>query len=78
MSFEPTKISGRMTATAARIAGRSGSPRPSFGGREQMPRWAIPGGGDIVRNMDVMPDGIPAVADGLTNQGWWRSNGESR
>ena len=30
--------------------------------------WMIPGGGDIVRNMDVMPDGNPVIADSLTNQ----------
>lgn len=30
--------------------------------------WAIPGGGDIVRNMDVMPDGNPVMASSLVNQ----------
>jgi virginiamycin B lyase len=30
--------------------------------------WAIPGGGDIVRNMDVNPDGNPVIANSLTNQ----------
>jgi virginiamycin B lyase len=30
--------------------------------------WAIPGGGDIVRNMDVTPDGNPVMANSLTNQ----------
>ena len=30
--------------------------------------WAIPGGGDIVRNMDVTPDGNPVVANSLANQ----------
>lgn len=29
--------------------------------------WAIPGGGDIVRNMDVMRDGNPVLADSLVN-----------
>ena len=27
--------------------------------------WAIPGGGDIVRNMDVTPDGNPVLANSL-------------
>jgi virginiamycin B lyase len=35
---------------------------------EKFQTWAIPGGGDIVRNMDVMPDGNPVIADSLTNQ----------
>jgi virginiamycin B lyase len=35
---------------------------------EKFQSWAIPGGGDIVRNMDVMPDGNPVIADSLTNQ----------
>ena len=35
---------------------------------EQFQSWAIPGGGDIVRNMDVTPDGNPVIADSLTNQ----------
>lgn len=30
--------------------------------------WAIPGGGDIVRNMDVTPDGNPVLANSLANQ----------
>jgi virginiamycin B lyase len=30
--------------------------------------WPIPGGGDIVRNMDVTPDGNPVMANSLTNQ----------
>ena len=34
----------------------------------QFQTWAIPGGGDIVRNMDVTPDGNPVIADSLTNQ----------
>lgn len=29
--------------------------------------WAIPGGGDIVRNMDVTPDGNPVLANSLVN-----------
>ncbi|NOJ41243.1 Vgb family protein [Bradyrhizobium australiense] len=35
---------------------------------EQFQSWAIPGGGDIVRNMDVAPNGNPVIADSLTNQ----------
>jgi virginiamycin B lyase len=35
---------------------------------EKFQSWAIPGGGDIVRNMDVNPDGNPVIADSLTNQ----------
>ena len=35
---------------------------------DQFQSWAIPGGGDIVRNMDVTPDGNPVMADSLTNQ----------
>ena len=35
---------------------------------EKFQTWAIPGGGDIVRNMDVMPDGNPVTANSLTNQ----------
>jgi virginiamycin B lyase len=34
----------------------------------QFQSWAIPGGGDIVRNMDVNPDGNPVIANSLTNQ----------
>jgi virginiamycin B lyase len=31
--------------------------------------WAIiPGGGDIVRNMDVTRDGNPVLANSLTNE----------
>ena len=30
--------------------------------------WAIPGGGDIVRNMAVTPDGNPVLAHSLANQ----------
>ena len=30
--------------------------------------WKIPGGGDIVRNMDVSPDGNPVLANSLVNQ----------
>jgi virginiamycin B lyase len=35
---------------------------------EKFQTWAIPGGGDIVRNMDVTPDGNPVMANSLTNQ----------
>ncbi len=35
---------------------------------EKFQSWAIPGGGDIVRNMDVTADGNPVIADSLTNQ----------
>jgi virginiamycin B lyase len=35
---------------------------------EAFQTWAIPGGGDIVRNMDVMPNGNPVTANSLTNQ----------
>ena len=35
---------------------------------EKFQSWAIPGGGDIVRNMDVTPDGNPVTANSLTNQ----------
>ena len=37
-------------------------------GAEKFQSWAIPGGGDIVRNMDVTPDGNPVMANSLTNQ----------
>ena len=37
-------------------------------GSENFQSWAIPGGGDIVRNMDVTPDGNPVIASSLTNQ----------
>jgi virginiamycin B lyase len=35
---------------------------------EKFQSWAIPGGGDIVRNMDVTPDGNPVMAHSLANQ----------
>jgi len=35
---------------------------------ETLQTWAIPGGGDIVRNMDVTPDGNPVTANSLVNQ----------
>jgi virginiamycin B lyase len=35
---------------------------------EKVQSWAIPGGGDIVRKMDVTPDGNPVTANSLTNQ----------
>ena len=35
---------------------------------EKFQTWSIPGGGDIVRNMDVMPDGNPVMAHSLTNE----------
>ena len=35
---------------------------------EQFQTWAIPGGGDIVRNMDVTRDGNPITANSLVNQ----------
>jgi virginiamycin B lyase len=35
---------------------------------EKFQSWAIPGGGDIVRNMDVTPDGNPVTANSLVNQ----------
>jgi virginiamycin B lyase len=35
---------------------------------EKFQTWTIPGGGDIVRNMDVTPDGNPVTANSLTNQ----------
>src|SRR5476649_1042142 len=35
---------------------------------EKFQTWAIPGAGDIVRNMDVMPNGNPVTANSLTNQ----------
>ena len=37
-------------------------------GSEKFQSWAIPGGGDIVRNMDVTPDGNPVMANSLANQ----------
>jgi virginiamycin B lyase len=35
---------------------------------EKFQTWAIPGGGDIVRNMDVSPNGNPVLANSLTNE----------
>jgi virginiamycin B lyase len=35
---------------------------------ESFQSWAIPGGGDIVRKMDVTPDGNPVTANSLANQ----------
>jgi virginiamycin B lyase len=35
---------------------------------EKFQSWAIPGGGDIVRNMDVTRDGNPVMANSLVNQ----------
>ena len=35
---------------------------------EKFQTWAIPGGGDIVRNMDVTPDGNLVMANSLVNQ----------
>ena len=35
---------------------------------EKFQSWAIPGGGDIVRNMSVTPDGNPVMANSLANQ----------
>src|SRR5262249_14485940 len=35
---------------------------------EKFQSWAIPGGGDIVRNMDAMRDGNPVMAHSLVNQ----------
>jgi virginiamycin B lyase len=35
---------------------------------EKFQSWAIPGGGDIVRNMSVLPDGNPVTANSLVNQ----------
>ena len=35
---------------------------------EKFQTWKIPGGGDIVRNMDVTPDGNPVLANSLVNQ----------
>jgi virginiamycin B lyase len=35
---------------------------------EKFQSWAIPGGGDIVRNMDVTADGNPVTAHSLANQ----------
>jgi virginiamycin B lyase len=35
---------------------------------ERFQSWAIPGGGDIVRNMDVTADGNPVMANSLANE----------
>jgi virginiamycin B lyase len=35
---------------------------------EKFQSWIIPGGGDIVRNMDVTRDGDPILANSLTNE----------
>jgi virginiamycin B lyase len=35
---------------------------------EKFQSWIIPGGGDIVRNMDVTRDGNPVLANSLTNE----------
>src|SRR3984893_18417154 len=35
---------------------------------EKFQTWPIPGGGDIVRNMDVTPDGNPVMANSLANE----------
>ncbi|MBV8922753.1 Vgb family protein [Bradyrhizobium sp.] len=35
---------------------------------EKFQTWAIPGGGDIVRNMDVTPGGEPVMANSLVNK----------
>jgi virginiamycin B lyase len=35
---------------------------------ETFQSWAIPGGGEIVRKMDVTPDGNPVTANSLVNQ----------
>jgi virginiamycin B lyase len=35
---------------------------------EKYQSWIIPGGGDIVRNMDVTRDGNPVLANSLTNE----------
>jgi len=35
---------------------------------EKFQSWAIPGGGDIVRNMDVTRDGNPVMANSLVNE----------
>jgi hypothetical protein len=34
---------------------------------EKFQSWAIPGGGDIVRNMSVAADGNPVMANSLVN-----------
>lgn len=35
---------------------------------EKFQSWAIPGGGDIVRNMSLLPNGDPVMANSLVNQ----------
>jgi virginiamycin B lyase len=35
---------------------------------EKFQTWEIPGGGDIVRNMDVRSDGNPVMANSLVNK----------
>ena len=35
---------------------------------EKFQSWAIPGGGNIVRNVDVTPDGNWVLANSLTNE----------
>jgi virginiamycin B lyase len=35
---------------------------------ERFQSWTIPGGGDIVRNMDVTRDGNPVLANSLVNE----------
>ena len=35
---------------------------------EKFQSWAIPGGGDIVRNMSVLPNGNPVMANSLANR----------
>jgi virginiamycin B lyase len=35
---------------------------------EKFQSWAIPGGGDIVRNMSVTPEGNPVTANSLVNE----------
>jgi virginiamycin B lyase len=35
---------------------------------EKFQSWAIPGGGDIVRKMDVTPEGNPVTANSLMNE----------
>jgi virginiamycin B lyase len=37
-------------------------------GTQKFQSWVIPGGGDIVRNMDVTRDGNPVTANSLVNQ----------
>jgi virginiamycin B lyase len=35
---------------------------------EKVQTWAMPGGGDIVRNMDANREGDPVLANSLVNQ----------